>query len=130
MNKLDCQSASEIVIFGALGDLSRRKLLPALYQLDACGLINEESRIVGVARNEHTDEEFKAIVLENINTFVKESVDESVLARFMARFVYVKLDMKEVSDYANLAATLATSDKTRVYYFLHHRLYMVIFVMD
>ena len=41
MNKLDCQSASEIVIFGALGDLSRRKLLPALYQLEACGLINE-----------------------------------------------------------------------------------------
>jgi glucose-6-phosphate 1-dehydrogenase len=118
MNKLDSQSASEIVIFGALGDLSRRKLLPALYQLDACGLINEQSRIVGVARNEHTDEEFKAIVLENINTFVKEPVEESVLARFMARFVYVKLDMKEAGDYANLATTLATStNKIRVYYF-------------
>lgn len=33
MNNIDCQAASEIVIFGALGDLSRRKLLPSLYQL-------------------------------------------------------------------------------------------------
>ena len=39
MSKLDYQAASEIVIFGALGDLSRRKLLPALYQLEVCGLI-------------------------------------------------------------------------------------------
>ena len=66
MSTLDCQSASEIVIFGALGDLSRRKLLPALYQLEVCGLINEESRIVGVARQEHSLEDFKAIVLENL----------------------------------------------------------------
>lgn len=117
MNKLDCQQASEIVIFGALGDLSSRKLIPALYQLDACGLINEQSRIVGVARVEHSADEFKAIVLDNINTFVKEKLDESVLARFMARFVYVKLDMKEVTDYENLAETLSTGNETRVYYF-------------
>ncbi len=63
MSNLDCQTASEIVIFGALGDLSRRKLLPALYQLEVCGLINEDSRIVGAARVDQSLEDFKGIVI-------------------------------------------------------------------
>ena len=102
MKELDCQSASEIVIFGALGDLSRRKLLPALYQLEACGLINEKSRIVGVARPKHNVEDFIAIVLENLNSFVKEPLDEKVLARFTARLVYQTLDLTDASLYKNL----------------------------
>ncbi len=122
MNKLGCQSANEIIIFGALGDLSRRKLLPALCQLEACGLINEKSRVVGVARQTYNLEEFKAIVLENINNFVNETLDEGVLARFMSRLVYQQLDIKEASAYTNLAETLSagnlsTSNDTRVYYF-------------
>jgi len=117
MNKIDSQSASEIVIFGALGDLSRRKLLPALYQLEASGLINPKSRIVGVARQDHTVDEFKAIVLENLNNFVKETLDEAILARFVERLVYQQLDMKEASAYDNLSATLAAGNSTRVYYF-------------
>ncbi|GAA0819058.1 glucose-6-phosphate dehydrogenase [Colwellia sp. D2M02] len=117
MSKLDYQVASEIVIFGALGDLSRRKLLPALYQLEVCGLINEDSRIVGAARQEHTLEEFKAIVLENINNFVKETIDKDVLARFMNRMVYQQLDFKDSSSFEQLKETLAQGNETRVYYF-------------
>ena len=117
MSKLDYQAASEIVIFGALGDLSRRKLLPALYQLEVCGLIHDDSRIVGAARQEHTLEEFKSIVLENLNTFVKETLDEEVLARFIARMVYQQLDFKDSSSFDNLAAALAGGNSTRVYYF-------------
>ena len=117
MKELDYQSASEIVIFGALGDLSRRKLLPALYQLEVCGLINEKSRIVGVARPVHSIEEFISIVLENLNNFVTETLDEEVLARFTARLVYQQLDMKDVPAYNNLADTLSGGNSTRVYYF-------------
>ncbi len=117
MSNLDCQSASEIVIFGALGDLSRRKLLPALYQLEVCGLINENSRIVGAARQEHTLEEFKKIVLDNLNNFVKEKIDEEVLARFMARMVYQQLDFKDINSFNQLSKALADGNSTRVYYF-------------
>jgi len=117
MSTLDCQAASEIVIFGALGDLSRRKLLPALYQLEVCGLINEKSRIVGVARQEHDLEEFKAIVLDNLTNFIKEDLDEKILARFTARLVYQQLDFKEASSFNLLAETLAEGNSTRVYYF-------------
>ncbi|PKI16099.1 glucose-6-phosphate dehydrogenase [Colwellia sp. 12G3] len=117
MSNLDCQSASEIVIFGALGDLSRRKLLPALYQLEVCGLINKDSRIVGAARQDHSLEEFKSVVLENLNNFVKEKIDEEVLARFINRLVYQQLDFKEYSSFNKLGDALASGNTTRVYYF-------------
>lgn len=117
MKNSDLQSASEIVIFGALGDLSRRKLLPALYQLDQAGLLNAQSRILGVARHEHTVEEFTAFVVENLNEFIKEDLDKDTLARFIARLVYQQLDFKDTASYANLAETLKGGHATRIYYF-------------
>lgn len=117
MKNSDLQSASEIVLFGALGDLSRRKLLPALYQLDQAGLLNAKSRILGVARNEHSVEEFIAFVVENLTEFVKEGLDKEVLARFTARLVYQQLDFKDTASYRNLATTLKGGHETRVYYF-------------
>lgn len=117
MKNTEQQSASEIVLFGALGDLSRRKLLPALYQLDNVGLLHEESRIVGVARQEQTPEEFAAFVIENLQSFVKEGLDKDTLARFTARLVYQKLDFKETNSYGDLAETLEEGHETRIYYF-------------
>jgi glucose-6-phosphate 1-dehydrogenase len=117
MKNSDLQSASEIVIFGALGDLSRRKLIPALYQLDQAGLLNVESRIVGVARQEHTVEELTTFVVDNLTEFVKEGLDKDVLTRFTTRLVYQQLDFKDTGSYKNLAATLKGGHETRVYYF-------------
>jgi len=117
MKNSDLQSASEIVIFGALGDLSRRKLLPALYQLDQAGLLNSASRILGVARQDQPVEEFIAFVVTNLNEFVKEGIDKTVLDRFTARLVYQSLDFKDTASYRNLAATLKGGHETRVYYF-------------
>jgi len=117
MKNSDLQSASEIVLFGALGDLSRRKLIPALYQLDKANLLNALSRIIGVARQEQTVEEFTAFVVENLTEFVKEGLDKDVLARFTARLVYQVLDFKDTASYKNLAQTLKGGHETRVYYF-------------
>ena len=117
MKNSDLQSASEIVIFGALGDLSRRKLLPALYQLDQAGLLNNESRILGVARQDHSVEEFTAFVVENLTEFVKEGLDKEVMTRFITRLVYQQLDFKDTASYSHLATTLKGGHETRVYYF-------------
>lgn len=117
MNNFDSQAPSEIVIFGALGDLSRRKLLPALYQLDCAGLLNPESRIVGVARQEHDLKAFASLVNENLTKFVKEGLKEDVLERFLNRLVYQQLDFKETSSFNKLAKTLKGANDTRVYYF-------------
>ena len=117
MNQTEVQSNAEIVLFGALGDLSRRKLLPALYQLDHGGLLDSNSRIVGVARQEQTVEEFVEFVKENLTTFVSEGLDEKTLTRFIARLVYQQLDFKDVDGYGELAKTLAQGNKQRIYYY-------------
>jgi len=117
MNHTELQSKAEIVLFGALGDLSRRKLLPALYQLDLGGLLHEDSRIVGVARQQTSIEEFADFVKENLTTFVSEGLNETVLERFLARLVYQNLDFKEVDSFSVLGETLAQSDDPRIYYY-------------
>ena len=117
MKNTEYQSASEIVLFGALGDLSRRKLLPALYQLDQVGLLNPESRIVAVARQDSSLEEFTEFVMENLTNFVKEGLDSDVIERFKSRLVYQQLDFKDTAAYKNLATTLQNGHQTRVYYF-------------
>lgn len=117
MSKLDCQLASEIIIFGALGDLSRRKLLPSLYQLEVAGLINDESRIIGAARQEHDLAEFKALVLENLTRFVKEDLDDKIVEKFLSRMVYQQLDFKDSSSFKKLAKTVDNANSTRIYYF-------------
>lgn len=117
MSKLDYQLASEIVIFGALGDLSRRKLLPSLYQLEVAGLIHDDSRIIGAARQTHTLEEFKAVVLENLTRFVKEGLDDATVEKFLSRMVFQQLDFKDSSSFTQLAKTVENKNTTRIYYF-------------
>ncbi|MGJ8693179.1 MAG: glucose-6-phosphate dehydrogenase [Thalassotalea sp.] len=118
MNSIENQAASEIVIFGALGDLSRRKLLPSLYQLDRTGLINEESRIICVARQDHDTAALIEIVKENFAKFVKEDdIEAEVFERFLNRLVYQRVNLTEVKSYLGLADVVANGHDTRIYYF-------------
>jgi len=117
MKNTDFQSASEIVLFGAVGDLSRRKLLPALFQLDQVGLLNPESRIVAVARQDMDLSSFTDFVVKNLKEFVAEEISPDVLERFKGRLVFQQLDFKDTESYVNLANTLKNGHDTRVYYF-------------
>ncbi len=117
MNQTEIQSNAEIVLFGALGDLSRRKLLPALYQLDLEGLLHQDTRIIGVARQAHSNVEFVDFVKENLSDFISEDLDDVVLSRLTARLVYQQLDFKELDAYGALADTLAHGNETRIYYY-------------
>ncbi|MBW1749611.1 MAG: glucose-6-phosphate dehydrogenase, partial [Deltaproteobacteria bacterium] len=60
--------ACDFTIFGVLGDLSRRKLIPSLYQLDRACLLHDDTRIIGVARHELSQEEFVAKMREALDT--------------------------------------------------------------
>ncbi len=64
-------------MFGTLGDLARRKLLPSLYQLEKAELIAPETTIVGVARGESTDEQYIALARESLEKFMKEPIDST-----------------------------------------------------
>ena len=62
----DDKQACDFTIFGVLGDLSRRKLIPSLYQLDRAGLLHENTRIIGVARHDLSQEDFLNKVRESL----------------------------------------------------------------
>lgn len=117
MKNIDCPLASEIVIFGALGDLSRRKLLPSLYQLELDGLLSDNTRIIAVARNKMTLEQFTQLIDESLNEFISEALDAATLTSFLAKLVYQQLDFKDIKSYSLLAETLSSVQGTRVYYY-------------
>jgi glucose-6-phosphate 1-dehydrogenase len=82
-----------LVIFGASGDLTRRKLFPAIYALAARGLLPERFALVGVARTEESDEEFKRRMKEAVREFGRDKLDERVWRRLAAGMHYVSTDV-------------------------------------
>ncbi len=97
-----------LVLFGALGDLSLRKLLPALFQLDKANLLNDDTRILGLARKAYGVNEFTQDVDNTLAKFVAaDELDSSVKQRFLQRLDYLPLDMQDTQAYTNLANKLA-----------------------
>ena len=100
-------SCSALLLFGATGDLSRRMLLPSLYALHEDGLIDPGLRIVGTARSEHTDADFRDFAHAALDEFLPEDrKDETKLASFLARLEYQTLDASNVDGFADLATKL------------------------
>ena len=84
-----CAPDQDVVIVGAGGDLSRRKLIPALYNLEVSGLLPAAGRIIGTARSPLTDEDFKKLATKAIKQFSRTRFDEDVWQRFSSRLAYV-----------------------------------------
>src|SRR3954466_16173964 len=89
-----------IVIFGASGDLTKRKLLPALYRLVQERLLPAEFAIVGLARPEMFKGEFRARMKEAVVEFSEaKSVDEEVWNSFAQGMHYLTADINNPADY-------------------------------
>src|SRR6187402_621630 len=71
-----------IVLFGATGDLAKRKLLPGMFHLAQVGLMPERFRIVGAARKPLGDEEFRSLARESIASSSREAGDPEAMERF------------------------------------------------
>jgi glucose-6-phosphate 1-dehydrogenase len=99
-----------VVIFGATGDLARRKLLPALYNLAHEGAVPERLQIIGVARGEMADDEFRAMAAEAIRLFSRRLPDEAVLHALLEDVRYVAGTFDDQAAYATLAEALAGFD--------------------
>jgi glucose-6-phosphate 1-dehydrogenase len=100
----DSRAVVDLALFGALGDLSLRKLYPALYHLDREGLLHDDTRILGLARQELKAEGFRKRVTEALQTYVKSSeLDREMLKRFMARLDYRQLDFDTAEGYQAIA---------------------------
>ena len=78
-----------IVLFGAAGDLAKRKLLPGLYHLDVAGLLPEEWRLIGSSRRELSDDDFRELARAAIEEFGRSRTDGEAWERFAERLRYV-----------------------------------------
>jgi len=100
-----------IVIFGASGDLTRRKLIPALCNLAAAKLLPNQFAIIGFAFDPLTTESFRQQLTEGIKTFATSPVDEKVWAWFLQRIYYVQGDFGDAAAYDRLRAQLEQVEK-------------------
>jgi glucose-6-phosphate 1-dehydrogenase len=99
-----------IVIFGASGDLTRRKLLPAFFHLYLEGLLPEKFAIVGYARTEFTDEAFREHAREAIGQFGKRSPDGQVWMDFARHLSYVTGEFSDAGAMNHVTEDLADID--------------------
>jgi glucose-6-phosphate 1-dehydrogenase len=95
-----------LTIFGATGDLARRKLLPALYNLAHEGALPERFHLVGVARREKEHEHYRAECEQAIRQFSRRTPDEDVLSRLLEHVRYVPGTFDDAGVYLRLQKTL------------------------
>ncbi len=112
-----------LVIFGASGDLTQRKLMPALYALAVRRLLPERFAVVGAARSDESDEGFRARMKEAVRDHARDEFDDAVWEGLAEAMYYSTLDFSDDAGEDRLAERLAEVDRehgtdgNRVYYF-------------
>jgi glucose-6-phosphate 1-dehydrogenase len=100
-----------MVIFGAAGDLTRRKLIPALYNLAKAQLLSREFAILGVSHNKMSDDEFRKNITDDIKHYAGNDIDADVSEWFTRRLYYATAEFDDTSLYSQLKTTLEKLDK-------------------
>ena len=107
-DEIETADPTNIVIFGVTGDLSKRKLMPALVRMLCCGLVHTDSKILGVVNN-RTEEVWLNLVREGMQQFSPEIVaDETRWQKFKSRLIMVPGDLGDETTYQRLAESLET----------------------
>jgi glucose-6-phosphate 1-dehydrogenase len=99
-----------LVIFGASGDLTRRKLLPAVYNLVVDGLLDPATAVIGFARREKTDGSFREEMESAVREHSRQSFDPDVWQRVAAGIHWVQGNFEDSSAYQNLGRRIREVD--------------------
>ena len=113
--------ANTIVIMGASGDLTRRKLLPALFQLACKRRLPENFRVVGFSRSEYSDDAFRELMWDGVRELGELAVRRDEWSAFAKNLSYVQGDLAIPEDCAKLGEALAamesdTASANRLFY--------------
>jgi glucose-6-phosphate 1-dehydrogenase len=100
-----------LVIFGALGDLASRKLLPAIYNLAHEGALPERIELIGISRGETTDEQFREHVRESIDRFSRRHPNAEVLSGLLDTAHFVAGSFDDPDLYARLRTLVESLDE-------------------
>ena len=102
-----------LVIFGATGDLTHRKLVPALYNLAADGALPPAISVVGFARRDKTDEVFRTELEEAARKFSRQAINDDLWKDFAAHICYHRSEFDNLGGYEALASRLDEMDAAR-----------------
>jgi len=102
-----------MVIFGAAGDLTKRKLIPALYNLKKGDLLSDNFAVIGVARAELNDEEFRRRLRDDMKDFATDKVDEKVWKWLEERLYYFSGNFTDDQTFTRLRELLEKTDQER-----------------
>ena len=100
-----------MVIFGATGDLTKRKLIPAIYNLAESKLLARDFAVVGIAKDNLTTDSFRAQISEDMKTFATGQLDEAVRNWLVERVYYLSGDFKDAELYRNLGGLVRQVDE-------------------
>jgi len=100
-----------LVIFGAAGDLTKRLLVPSLYNLHASNLLPENFAIVGVTAAKFSDEDFRNKLTKDINEFARSPVQKELWDWFKSKIYYHSGDFRDPNLYRQLKDKLAAVDR-------------------
>src|SRR5262245_17426160 len=102
-----------LVVFGASGDLSKRKLIPALYHLAYQNLLPTNFAILGYARTSYTDEQFRELAREGIEEYGAGGLDEHVWHWFSQRLFYQTGAYDKLESFQKLADRICELEAER-----------------
>ncbi|MCR4324307.1 MAG: glucose-6-phosphate dehydrogenase [Candidatus Curtissbacteria bacterium] len=111
------KSPATFVVFGATGDLARKRIFPALFKLYKANLLPTAFKIIAAARTEHSSENFRAIVDESLS-----AVDKEKIPSFFEKIQYVPLDVAEDKNLTEVTNAISEFEKEaagcvkRIYY--------------
>lgn len=113
------QPSTTIVIFGASGDLTSRKLLPALFHLAEKGKLPDDTRVVGFARRPYSHDDFRELMREGVEKALKDDFDAARWKKFARALWYSRGDLGAVDDFGALKVFLEEVEDgpaNRLYY--------------
>src|ERR1051325_1661040 len=102
-----------VVIFGATGDLTMRKLIPALYNIAADGELPPALAVVGFARRPKSDEQFRGEQEEATRKFSRQTVRDEIWEGFARSIFYHQSEFHDTKGYKSLAERLDKIDRER-----------------
>ncbi len=107
----------DFVLFGTLGDLACRKLIPALYQLERAQLIHPQTRIIACAQQDLTFTAYADLIETKVTALSTEPVDKEIWSRLLERFGYCQINLTQQADYKKLLDHITPDQRGLIVYF-------------
>ena len=110
--------STNLTIFGGTGDLTFRKLLPALYTMDITGKLPQDSRITIIGRRDYDSSRYRQIARDWVEKFTRLSFEEHTFGCFAEKIDYYRMDFSDLGQYQGLNEYYRKNDiLSHIFYF-------------